>query len=247
MINLNLTTVKDPDLKDLLDLYQKQILLGFNCHHVATVQSFDSAAQTITATVNYKRTRFEITSTGQYVSFLEDYPLIADCPVVTLNGNKSWLNMPIAQGDQCILMFNDRDLDNWHAGSSSSPNATPRLHAYGDAIALVGPNSQSTVLAYDAVRVMLTNGTAKNGINPSNNKLVLTNGTSLNDLLQQLCTKLESLCTKIQAITVMPGTFNIPAIGVVVGISGMPINSADFAMLSTDISSIATNIGSLIE
>lgn len=241
-IKQNITPVRDPSLKDLLDLYKKQTMLGLNCHHIATIQSFDSVKQTVTATVNYKKTFFELNPQNNgYISKLVSYPLIADCPVITLGGGPARITFPIAKGDQCLLLFNDRDLDNWFSGSTTSANQTPRLHAFSDAIALIGPNNLNTVIQnYDAVRALITNGTAKVGINPQTNKVTITNGTSLNDLLQNLCTQLENLTTALAALTVTGVTTGG-------GVSGVPSNAATITNIGTQITSIATNIAGLLE
>lgn len=179
--------------------------------------------------------------------FLVDYPIIADCPVIVLGGGTCHITFPISKGDQCILMFNDRDIDNWYSGSTTSANQSPRLHSFSDAVALIGPNNLNTVIEnYDAIRAIITNGTVKNGINPQTNKLTLTNGTSLNTLLQNLCTQLENLTTAISAITVIPGTFNVASVPVT-GISGIPVNSVAITTIGTNITSIASNIAQLIE
>lgn len=242
----NLTPVREPSLKDLLDLYKKQTLLNLNCHHIGTIQAFNADNQTVQVTINYKKTFFQFQpETQTYESILIDYPLIADCPLVVHGGGLAHITFPVAEGDQCILLFNDRDIDNWFAGSTSNPNKTPRLHAFTDCIALIGPNNLNTVIAnYDPVRALITNGTVMNGINPVTNKLTLTNGTSLNDLLQQLCTQLENLTTQIAAITV---TAVSPAAPIPTNISGIPVNAVAITTIGTNISGIASNIALLIE
>lgn len=243
-INQNVTPVREPSLKDLLDLYQKQTLLNLNCHHLGTIQSFDAVNQTVQVTINYKKTYFQFQSTTQaYVSVLNDYPLLAECPLVIIGGGLARITFPVAVGDQCILLFNDRDIDNWYKGSTTSANQTPRLHAFSDCIALIGPNNLNTVIAnYDAVRAIITNGTVKNGINPVTNKLTLTNGTSLNDLLQQLCTQLENLTMQLSLLTVTGVTPGTP-----LEISGIPVNATAITAIGTNITAIASNIALLIE
>lgn len=136
----------EPELKDLLALHKKSIFLGLNCHAVATVQSFNATNQTANATINYKRTYFQPDVNGVYQPVLKDYPQLVDCPVMFLGGGGAALTFPVAQGDECLVLFNDRDLDNWFAGSSNSPVATPRLHSFSDAIILVGLRSQANAI-----------------------------------------------------------------------------------------------------
>ena len=162
IINQNLNPVRNPELKDILDLHQKKISLNLNCHHLGTIQSFDATKQTAVITINYKKTYFKQNASNQYVSFLEDYPILYDCPVVIMGGGSTRITFPITQGDQCLVLFNDRDIDNWFDGSTTSANQTPRLHSFADALALIGPNNKNTLISgYDDTRALITNGTVK--------------------------------------------------------------------------------------
>ncbi len=158
------TTIKQnlvpgtPELGDLLVAHKKDIFLSMNCHHVGTVQSFNSTLQTAKVTINYKKTYFQPNAQGVVMPLLRDYPVIVDAPVVFLGGGAMSMTFPVAQGDECLVLFNDRDIDNWFAGSNSSPNATPRLHAFADAIILVGIRSRPKVLTgFSAAGVEIRN------------------------------------------------------------------------------------------
>lgn len=146
-INQNLIP-EEPSLKDLLDLYRKDILLNLNCHHIGTVQTFNPLNQTATATINYKKTFFNFDSATQtYVPQLVDYPILIDVPVIALGGGDGALTFPISGGDECLVLFNDRDLDNWFAGGGSGGAvATPRLHSFSDGLILVGIRSLANVI-----------------------------------------------------------------------------------------------------
>lgn len=243
-INQNFTVPLEPELRDLLLLYKKESFLDLNCHHLGTIQSFNSTEQTVQVTINYKQTYFEfVENTKQYVPVQNDYPILLDCPVIVIGGGAARITFPISKGDQCLLLFNDRDISNWFQGSLSSPNATPNLHSFNDCIALIGPNNLSTLISdYDAVRALITNGTVKNGINPDNNKLTLTNGTSLNDLLQSLCTQLQNLTAQLSVLTVTGVTPGPPS-----DTSGIPSNAAAITAIGSNIATIATQISNLIE
>lgn len=131
----------EPELKDLFALFRKEVFLGLNCHAIATVQSFNADNQTASATVNYKKTFFKPDATGVYNPTLVNYPQLIDCPVIFLGGGGASLTFPVAQGDECLVLFNDRDLDRWFQGNSNINPATPRLHSFSDAILLVGLRS----------------------------------------------------------------------------------------------------------
>ena len=84
--------------------------------------------------------------TGVYGPKLVDYPFLADCPVIALGGGNGALTFPITTGDDCLVFFNDRDIDSWFSGSSTSAPATLRLHSFSDGIILVGLRSLNNVL-----------------------------------------------------------------------------------------------------
>lgn len=170
----------DPNLKDLLDLLQKQIMLNLSCHHIGTVQSFDATKQTASATINYKKTYFQFNaSTGLYDPVLIDYPILVDCPVIVLGGANAALTFPITTGDECLVLFNDRDLDKWFQGGTGASVATPRLHSFSDGMILVGLRSLPKVLTnYDSSRAVLRNGSTLVGVGPTLVKIA-NNATTL--------------------------------------------------------------------
>lgn len=235
----------EPQLKDVLDALKKDLLLELNCHHVGTVQSFDASNQTATVTINYKKTYFRLNAvTGLYAPLLVDYPLIIDCPVLVLGGGKARLSFPIRAGDECLLLFNDRDFDNWFQGTVGAPNATTRLHSFADAVALVGIRSLPNKLDnYDIVRAALTNDKASVAVGPE--KIKLSNDAqNLGDLLQNLCDDIKALtdafinnATGVVLVTPAPGN---PG----------PLNPAIVTALNavkSSVTTLATNLGGLIE
>lgn len=154
----------DPSLKDLLDLLKKDVFLSLSCHHIGTVQSFDPIRQLCSATINYKKSYFQPDPvTGNYVAVLVDYPILLDCPAVVMGGGNGALTFPISKGDECLILFNDRDLDKWLQGSNTSAVATPRTHSFSDGLILVGVRSLANVLpGYSATETQLR---SKDGAN----------------------------------------------------------------------------------
>lgn len=231
----------EPSLSDLLSLLKKDIMLSLCAHHLGTVRSFDSVTQTATATINYKKTFFEFNEVSQtYSEKLVDYPTMLDCPVIVLGGGLSSLTFPISPGDECLVLFNDRDIDNWFAGSVGGPVASSRFHSFSDAIILVGVHSLAkSIPTYDTIRAVLSNGQAMVGVGPSLIKIA-NNITTLNTLLQTLVTDLQTLISQTAAITVTgvtPGG----------GVSGPPLNAAAIAAVSTSLSTLSSQISGLLE
>lgn len=222
-------------LPDVLNLHKKDISLNLNCHHIGTIQTFDATQQTASVTINYTRTYFQFNGdTGVYDNTLVNYPIVAEAPVICLGGGPTSLTFPISTGDECLVLFNDRDLDNWFTGGSGSPNATARLHSFADALVIVGIRSLANVLTnYDATRAILQNGTTFIGVGPSLIKIANAS-TTLNTLLQSLITDLQSLVTQTAAITV--SSFGAP-----------PNNAAAIAAIGTQLGTLGAQIGQLLE
>jgi hypothetical protein len=224
------STPTEPSLSDLLNLLKKEIFIDLNCHHLATIQSFNSTTQTVQATINYTKTSFTLdVSTNLYVATQTNYPLIVDMPVVILGGGSAYLTMPIAQGDQCIILFNDRSIDNWFQGGQVGPVATSRFHSFADGVALVGLNyltgtgNTTALMNYDSARAVLRNGTT--GVGVSTTKVKIFNATTtLNTVLQNILTQLQTLA-------------NTNAV------NGSPVNPA----VATQLATLATQLGGLIE
>jgi hypothetical protein len=150
----------EPELKDLFALFSKDLMLKLNCHAIGTIQSFDPAEQTAAATVNYRKTFKLPNEQGVYGLTTVPYPQLVDCPVIFLGGGGASLTFPVAQGDECLVLFNDRDLDNWFQGNLNAPPATPRLHSFSDAIIMVGLRSRPNVVqSFNSDNMQIKTGT----------------------------------------------------------------------------------------
>jgi hypothetical protein len=191
----------EPTMKDLLDQLKRDIFLSLFCHHIGTVQSFNSVKQTATATINYKKTVFQLNrATGLYAPVLVDYPVLLDCPVIFLRGGTSALTCPVVKGDECLILFNDRDIDNWFQGSSTSPVATSRAHSFSDGLILVGIGSLAKLIEnFDTDRISMRNGTAR--VSATNDELVdiSNDSTDLNSILNSLVSTLRTLVQVLSA------------------------------------------------
>lgn len=233
--------ITDPSLRDLMDIASRETMLLMNCCHVATIQSFDSSNLTVTATINYKQTFSNRNEDGTYSPVAIDYPVIIDCPVYLPQGGTCALTMPISPGDTCLVIFNDRDLDNWLSdGATTLRNASSRLHSFSDGIALIGVRSFSNPITnYDPDRAVLRNGTTRVGVGESLVQIE-NNLYTLNELLQELINEVKSLVTQTAAITVTGVTTGA-------GTSGPPTNAATIALINTSITTTASKIAGLLE
>lgn len=180
-----------PDLRALLTGAMQEAMRSFNCHQIGTVQSFDSAKQTATVTINVLRQVPDL-SVQPPVYKAQPYPVLLDVPVFINSGGSGHLTFPITAGDTCLVLFNDRDMDNWFAtGNTTTPN-TGRVHDLSDGLALVGFRSIANALAdFDTSNAVLA---YKNGKVLVADKLqLLNNQTTLTQVMSKLLDALTAL------------------------------------------------------
>lgn len=124
-------------LRQLLDKVKDNISAYTNCIKVGQVESFNPTNQTVSVTIQHKQSRTD--AYGNRVLF--DYPVLKDLPVVVLGGGGSHITFPISKGDQCLVLFNDYEIDQWWVSKEPRPSEFRREHDISDGFALVGVHS----------------------------------------------------------------------------------------------------------
>lgn len=115
----------------------------------AIIKSFDAAAQTITAEVAIMRI-----VEGKN----EAYPVLVDIPILVPSVQGFHITMPIKPGDECLLIFADRCIDNWFTSGGIQPQLEHRAHHISDGFALVGINSAPNAIpGYSASDMVIRN------------------------------------------------------------------------------------------
>lgn len=128
----------NPDLMQLNTELKRDIFRNLNCAQVGVIKAFDSSDQTATIQIAMKQiVRVEYDGT----KILSDYPLILKCPVVFPSGGGFTLTFPVSDGDECLVVFSDRGIDNWLISGEGQQPTSPRTHDINDAIAIVGIKS----------------------------------------------------------------------------------------------------------
>jgi len=72
-----------------------------------------------------------------------ELPEFEDIPIINFIGGTSYIQMPLAVGDYCMLFINERCIDNWYYGNDFKKPIIPRMHDYSDAVALVGLHNKN--------------------------------------------------------------------------------------------------------
>ena len=127
--------IKKPNLTDVLLRVKDDILNSINKIEIGTIQSFNEDNQTASIKVSLKKV-ISVDVNGNKT--VRDYTTLVDCPCLILGGGESRIEFPITKGDFGILLFNDRDIDNWFTiGDGATPN-TGRIHNISDGFCIVG-------------------------------------------------------------------------------------------------------------
>ncbi len=131
-------TINPPDLDDLLAESRDAVFSNLNCIQIGQIQKVNDD-QTAEVKIQFLR-QLQDGKTAKY-------PLLVDCPYFVLNGGGSYIDMPIAQGDYCLVLFNDRNIDNWWDTANVAVPADTRKHSIADGMAIVGINPRSKAFA----------------------------------------------------------------------------------------------------
>ena len=150
---MNPDEMMPPNLKIILDEVKADIFSTFNCIQIGKISKVTSSEQTVEIELQIKRLAADGTSTA--------YPVLVDCPYFVLQGGGAYIDMPIKQGDYCIVLFNDRYIDNWWSTANVADPATARKHSLSDALAIVGLNPKTSPLDMDGSLMGFRAGTHK--------------------------------------------------------------------------------------
>lgn len=100
-----------------------------------------------------------------------NYPCLHDVPIVWQRGGNCTLTFPVAQGDECLVVFASRCIDTWwQSGGVNNVPAEVRLHDMSDGFAICGPFSQQTQISNvstTTVQLRSNDGQAYVELNPS--------------------------------------------------------------------------------
>lgn len=105
------------------------------------IESFDSTTQLATVQPAVRRI-FKTVDENIEMVIPTDLPKLINVPVVFPKGGGFSLTFPISKGDECLLIFCERDISSWYEkGGVQTPNKK-RFHSLSDAVAHVGISSK---------------------------------------------------------------------------------------------------------
>lgn len=122
---------------DVLQAWFQSNNRSFSCVKIGRIESFNPTTQTANIQILHKKKNEYNLKANELV----DYPLLCEVPVVVIGGGNSHITFPISKGDNCIILFNDYDYDNWYISGEARPSNIDRVHNITDGIAIVGIHS----------------------------------------------------------------------------------------------------------
>ena len=164
---------------------------------------------------------------NDYTEETTDYPALLDVPVMQITGGNGGVNLPVAAGDPCLVIFADRDIDNWFGtGSAQVPNSN-RVHSLADGFAIVGfrpltskvdrPDYLATGLYSDQTQMSI-----------KGNKVAVKNATT--NLLNRLQQLVSDINTALNSLSIN-GSSGVDPQGGTVSINS---TSKSFTSVATD-------------
>jgi hypothetical protein len=147
-----------PTLPDLLRDVLDQWVSGIHTAMPGVIKAYDAATQLADVKPQIKTALRK--RDGSYVT--EDLPLIASVPVLHPRSGTAWVHLPLAVGDTVLLVFCERDINEWRRmGADVDPNDL-RTHGLSGAVAIPGlfPSAQP-IANPDATALELGIGTMR--------------------------------------------------------------------------------------
>ena len=119
------------------------------------VESFDPITQLASIQPAIRRI-FVMRDGDKEILTPTDLPLLINVPIIFPRGGGFSLTFPVAKGDECLLNFCERSIDNWHETGTVKIPGAKRFHSLSDAVAFVGLSSvPNKIENYSATDVQL--------------------------------------------------------------------------------------------
>ena len=118
------------------------------------VVAFDAVTQTVTVQPSLRENIRD--ENGNVTSV--NLPLLVDVPIVFPRAGNFVLTLPVAVGDECLVIFADFCIDAWYSNAGIQNQIEKRRHDLSDGIAIIGLWSQPNKLVnYSTTTAQLRN------------------------------------------------------------------------------------------
>lgn len=167
MAKLNQLSKGKTTALELNELTKNAVFAGLNCHNVGRIIEFDKDTQLCTV----EMLQIKQFNTQSYIP-----APITDVPLIILGNGGGNITLPNPVGTLCLLIFMDRNIDNFiETGEQYTPD-TGRMHDFTDCIALCGFKTLvNPITDYDENAVSLLNTATVNSYTNSSSLKVYSN------------------------------------------------------------------------
>lgn len=192
----NNSIVGTPNWIQTLDGVKRQGAYETNCMRIGIVQNVYYDDLTVDVLIANKKTISLNTDGTQNV---KDFPLIR-AKIVYCN---PFITCPINAGDECVVLFADREIESWFINGAVNPEAYPRMHALTDCVALFGIRSIPNMIqaltnclhlfyGNNSIQIGESNITATNfhALNGATGAIVDSNGKKLAEVVDGIVTEI---------------------------------------------------------
>lgn len=210
-INLNTS----PDLTQTLYSVVEKAGKELNCMRVGIIQNFYADDLTADVLIANKKT-INLNSDG--TQNVRNYALIrAKVCYCT-----PYITYPLKAGDECILLFSDREIESWFVNGNVNAEIYPRLHDLTDAVAIVGLRSLPNMIQILSNTLHLFYGGSDIQIQDSS----ITENTTTYNLNATTATNITSPVISITGNTAQTGNIEATNLSAKAAASGL-FRSAD--------------------
>lgn len=172
----NNSLTSTPNMLQVLEGVGQKTGYELNCMRIGIVQNWHPEELTVDVQIANKKT-LQINKDGTK-SVADFAPIRAK--VVYCN---PFITFPISVGDECILLFADREIESWFINGEVNPESYPRMHEMTDAVAIFGIRSLPNMITILTNLLCLFYG--ESNIQIANQKITLNSATiELNGVLK---------------------------------------------------------------
>lgn len=207
------------NFNDVMEIAQDAIMSRLNCHNIGRILEFDKLTQTCTV---------ELMQLKQFNQYTITPAPITQVPLIILGAGGAHITMPNPVGTICLLLFLDRNMDNFlETGEQYVPDTT-RMHDFTDCVALTTFTTLANPLNdYDEDAITLFNEGLVEGVSKISSikiypakieiqaadggKIVLDDKVSIGNSAKDLATLIQSFLTACEGITTVTGGSLTPA------------------------------------
>lgn len=149
-----------PDISEVVKYNGLRMASDLNCMRIATVEEVHYEDLTVSVKLLNKRT---LGQNADGTPNVRDYALIR----AKICYCSPFITFPISVGDDCVLLFSDREIESWFINGDAQPVNHQRMHDLTDAFAIFGIRSLPKMIELtDAEKngVFIQSLHAKNGV-----------------------------------------------------------------------------------